>query len=251
MAELRGLEEIGQMGEVFRRATEMAIEAEDRGDRYGAVVAALHIATSGVAVDQPDESRVRLRDALARWSREGFLLQHLYAERAEVYADLYQGRAAEAWQRVQDTWPKIEGAFFLRTPITRIDSRLMRARAALAVAATGSGGDANLLRMCEGEARLLEKERRSDTTAHAAALRAGVAQVQGDREGALGLLDEAASAYERAEMALSKLCVERCSGELVGGEEGRERIERADALMSAAGVVAPSRWVAVCAPGFG
>ena len=128
MAELRGLEELGQMGEVFRRATELAIEAEDLGDRYGTVVAALHIATSGVAVDRPDESRARLHAALARWSREGFLLQHLYAARAEVYADLYQGRAAEAWQRVQDAWPRIENAFFLRTPITRIDSRLMRAR---------------------------------------------------------------------------------------------------------------------------
>jgi len=251
MAELRGLEEIGQMGEVFRRATGMAIEAEDRGDRYGAVVAAGYVASSGVAVDRPDESRAQLHTALERWSREGFLIQHLYAARSDVLADLYQGRAGDALQRVRETWFSIERAFLLRTPITRIDSHLMRARAALAVAASTSKDTAELLRLCESDARLLGNEGRPDTTAHAAALRAGVARVRGDRERALGLLDEAEHAYERAEMALSRACVQRRSGELIGGDEGREQVARADEFMLAAGVVAPSRWVAVCAPGFG
>jgi tetratricopeptide (TPR) repeat protein/predicted Ser/Thr protein kinase len=250
MAELRGLEEIGQMSEVFRRATEMAIEAEDRGDRYGAVVAAGLIASSGVAVDLPDESRAQLHTALERWSREGFLIQHLYAARSDVLADLYQGRAGDALQRVRDIWPSIERAFLLRTPITRIDSHLMRARAALAVAASTSKDTAELLRLCKSDARLLGKEGRPDTTAYAAALRAGIAGVRGDRERALGLLDEAEHAYERAEIALSRACVQRRSGELIGGDEGREQVARADEFMLAVGVSQPSRWVAVCAPGF-
>lgn len=248
MAELRGLEEIGEMGEVYRRANELMLEAEALDDRYGAVVAALHIATSGVAVDRSAESRERLHVALERWSREGFLLQHLYAARAEVYADLYEGRTEDAWRRVCTTWPEIERAFFLRTPITRIDSRLMRARAALAAAADGAGDPVALLRICEDEARRLAKEKRPDTSAHAAALHAGVAFQRGDRDRAISLLDEAAVAYERAGMSLSRACMRRSGGMLRDNAEGRQQITDADADIFAAGVVAPERWLRVGAP---
>lgn len=250
MAELRGLEEIGEMGEVYRRANELLLEAEALDDRYGAVVAALHIATSGVAVDRSAEARERLRIALERWSREGFLLQHLYAVRAEIYADLYDGRPDEAWRRVCTAWPEIERAFFLRTPITRIDSRLMRARAALALAAGGGKEAETLLRACESEAAHLAKERRPDTTAHAAALRAGVAFQRGDRESARSRLDDAVAAYERAGMELARACVRRRIETLREGPEDRERSVDADAALTAAGIVAPERWLRVGVPGF-
>ncbi|MCU0668485.1 MAG: AAA family ATPase [Myxococcota bacterium] len=250
MAELRGLEEIGEMGEVYRRANELHLEAEALDDRYGAVVAALHIATSGVAVDRSAEARERLRIALERWSREGFLLQHLYAVRAEIYADLYDGRPDEAWRRVCVAWPEIERAFFLRTPITRIDSRLMRARAALALAADGGKEAETLLRACESEAALLAKERRPDTTAHAAALRGGVAFQRGDRESARSRLDDAVAAYERAGMELARACVRRRIETLREGPEDRERNVDADAALTAAGIVAPERWLRVGVPGF-
>jgi tetratricopeptide (TPR) repeat protein len=249
MAELRGLEELGEMGEVFQRANELLLEAESLGDRYGAVVAALHIATSGVAVDRPAEAREQIRSALERWSREGFLLQHLYAARAAVYADLYEGRAGDAWRRVRATWPEIERAFLLRTPITRIDSRLLRGRAALAAVARGEGDARELLRICQGEARRLAGEGRPDTEAHASALRAGVAFVRGDRDRALRLLGDAVRAYGRADMALARACVLRREGTLRGGDEGRETVARADAMMQAAGIAAPARWTEVCAPG--
>lgn len=250
MAELRGLEEIGAMGEVYRRANELLLEAEALDDRYGAVVAAAHIATSGVAVDRSTEARERLRAALERWSREGFLLQHLYAARAEIYADLYDGRPDEAWRRVCAAWPEIERAFFLRTPITRIDSRLMRARAALALAAAGGEDAAELLCVCEDEARRLAKEKRPDTSAHAAALRAGVAVQRGDLDRSLSHLGDSALHYDRAGMDLARASVERCEGALRGSESGMQMVAQSERTMRAAGIVIPARWTTVCLPGF-
>ena len=44
---------------------------------------------------------------MARWSRQGFHVQHLNRLCDEVQIDLYRGEGRAAWERLQDWWPTV------------------------------------------------------------------------------------------------------------------------------------------------
>jgi tetratricopeptide (TPR) repeat protein len=248
---LRALEELGRMRECAQRARRLATQADELGDRYGATVAALYLGVARVAEGDVAGARATVEGALRHWSRqEWFLLQQLYALRVEAYGDLFEGRPEVAWERIRSAWPAIRRSSLLRVPATRIDCLLLRSRISLESAAGGAASRAGYLRRCERDARRLGSEGRTDTNAHAALLRAGVAATRGESSRALPLIDEAIRGYGEAGMALYRACALRRKGEILGGDEGTQLVATADGLMNAEGIGEPSRWATVCAPGF-
>jgi hypothetical protein len=182
------------------------------------------------------------------WAREGFYLQHFYALRVEAYCDLYDGRPAEAWERLLAAWPQIKRSGFLRHALLRTDVYTLRARISLALAHTGARDRSRLLRRAERDARRLAREGRPDAVATARLLRAGVAKTRGARELSLELLDDAIARYEKLEMVLQAAAAKRRKGELQGGSEGGALAAEAEASLRDRGIRNPSRWLALVAP---
>jgi hypothetical protein len=106
------------------------------------------------------------------------------------------------------------------------------------------------LRQAEDQARRLGRERLPWTDALSRLIVAGVASVRGDADGAARALTAAAEGFEATDMGLFAAASRRQLGRLLGGDEGRALIARADAWMAAQSVRRPDRMAACLAPGF-
>jgi hypothetical protein len=81
-------------------------------------------------------------------------------------------------------------------------------------------------------------------------IKGALTYLNGDQDSAVKLLGEAARAFRQAQFKLHAAATNRQLGRLLGGDEGRELIEKADETMKEEGVVKPDRIAAMLAPGF-
>ena len=107
-----------------------------------------------------------------------------------------------------------------------------------------------MLRAAEGYARQLDRQRVPWASAHAFSTRAGAAMVRGDAVDARRQLIAAIDAFDTIPMGLYAAAARRHLGKLVGGDEGRDLIARADAWMIGQGINNPARMAAGITPGF-
>jgi len=81
-------------------------------------------------------------------------------------------------------------------------------------------------------------------------LSAGVAGTCGNTGRATKLLAEAAARFEAVDMPLYAAAAHRRLGQLLGGDEGRSLVAKADAWMRGQNIKNPARMGAIFAPGF-
>ena len=80
--------------------------------------------------------------------------------------------------------------------------------------------------------------------------RAGVSSIRGDEVRCKRLLVEALSRAEAEHLGLFAAATRRRLGSLLGGDEGRAHVARADAWMAGQNIKDPVRMVACLVPGF-
>jgi tetratricopeptide (TPR) repeat protein len=245
----------GGWGELFRRGPILSEEAQQRGNLYAVYSLRLTYGVlAGLAADDVEAARKEVREASARWSRQGFQLQHYWALLAETFTDLYTGDGHAARERIAAGWFQMKRSLLLRIQVIRGQMRFMRAFAALAAAAQSGPATVagrSLLRSAERAARRIAGENAAWCQPMALLVRAGVAAARGHANAAVAILDEAARAFDGAEMAMWAAAARRQRGDLVGGEEGLALVRAADAFMSGEGIKNPARIAAMLAPGFG
>ncbi len=78
-------------------------------------------------------------------------------------------------------------------------------------------------------------------------IRAGVAAARGDRSRAATLFAEAVTQLEAVDMNLYAAASRRRLGEILGGDEGRAQVEKADSWMRQQGIQNPARMADVFA----
>jgi hypothetical protein len=249
---LNCLSYMGELKELCARRPVYMREAVDRGDLYGVV--SLHVNVGNIAclvADDADHARVEIDDALRRWSKQGFHVEHLSALVSRTSVDLYAGRPEAAYANLVEAWPMLRWSLLMTVQIIRLAAHASRGASSLALAEAGARDQQGLLAVAERDARRLEQENLEWGTSHAALLRAGIAVV---RDGNLGrarrMLERALEGFERAEMGLYASAVRACLGSLLGGAEGRSLVDASDAWMAAQTVQNPGRMVAMLAPGF-
>ena len=127
---------------------------------------------------------------------------------------------------------------------------MLHLRGSVALAALAEGEDPRRwLRIALDAARTLEKGRPWIGPPLAALLRAGIASVEGSPGRAIALLERAERELEGGEMVGSAAAARRRRGRILGGDEGRELVERADSWMRSHGVRDPGRMTAALVPG--
>ena len=223
----------GDVVDLFGRVPLLLRESEVRGDLYA--VTNLRTAFTPflrLVTDDPVGSHVEAEDAIARWSRQGFHLQHFNALFSGVQADLYAGQPADAHRRLVEAWPTIERSMLLQVQQIRIRAQHFRASCLLAV-----GSIEAALR----DAKRLESEKVGWSLALALTLRAGAS-----RDAAL--FAQAAAALDAADMSLYAAAARRRQGELLASDEGRALCEEADAWMLRQQIRHPDRMTDLLAP---
>ena len=86
-------------------------QAEEHGDLFAALLAKISYSNLyWLLSDDVEGARREADDAVARWSSDGFHVQHFAALTAQVNIELYCGDGAAAWRRVEAQWRALEGS---------------------------------------------------------------------------------------------------------------------------------------------
>ncbi len=242
---LLSLADLGEYDELRRRWSEGLQRAKVRGDLYGQSVLDTQIGTQVRLADgDPESARRELRAIMARWSRDGFHLQHVWELNSETLIDLYLGNGRAAYERLRDRWPALKKSLFLRTQVPRDYALYLRAISALA-AARESSDPAPLLDAARRDVARLRSEGVPWASAVAELASAGVFAASGDTDAAIRGYTLAADALDAVAMPTYAAASRRRLGELVGGNRGQAQIAAAEADLARHGIREPSRSAAM------
>src|SRR5262249_32135466 len=125
---------MGRLRELQDFARDHVREALDRGDLFAATYARMHTWYAPIAADDPARAHAEMRDAIARWSRDGFHIMHFWALYGESAYDLYAGEPLRARARLIERWPALEGSNVLRVQFHRVWMTFLRGAAAVGAA---------------------------------------------------------------------------------------------------------------------
>jgi hypothetical protein len=239
---------MGEAAKLSRRLPPLLKEAHERDDLYAVNNLTLVVGTfARLAANEPEKARGDIERVMARWSQQGFHVQHLNRLSDETQIDLYQGQGRAAWDRLSASWPTLAASHFLRVQQVKIFLLYLRGRSALAAAGTAADPKP-FLRAAERDARLLQGERMAWSEELSRLIRAGVILARGGT-GAVELLREAACGLDKVEMVLHAAAARRLLGRLVGGDEGHVLVAQAEAWMKGQQIQDTARLAGMLAPG--
>jgi tetratricopeptide (TPR) repeat protein len=228
-------------------------EADGRQDLHaGASLRVGLLNLAWLVLDEPLRARREAADAVADIPGNLFPVLHVLHALGDVHVDLYVGDAAGAWQHAQDSWRLARRAHLLFLELFQVDFRCLRARAAVAFASTSSGEGrtsrptrTRLLRQAEADARVLARRTFACGVSRAAAIRAAVAALRGDRDRSMALLAVAQAGFAGTDMMAHAAAAARALSML--RRDGRHA--EADAALEAEGVRHPAALAGVLVPG--
>jgi hypothetical protein len=162
-----------------------------------------------------------------------------------IEADLYAGRATAAQEHLRINWPRLK--WMLRAfQNARIEMLFFRARISLALAADGHP---SAFRNASRDAARLDREGAPWATALALLVRASLAAVSDDDQGASAVLRSASHALREAGMKHYAAAAQYRLGQLLGDPEGVALQSEAEAFFRQQAIVNVERIVALLAPG--
>jgi eukaryotic-like serine/threonine-protein kinase len=218
---LASLYYLGETREMVRLAQLLLRDAVERGDVYAQHgLRGGRINVAWLIMGKPEDARAHALGIAAEMTpAEGFHLQHYFEFLAHTQIDLYVGDAEGAWQRIQAVMPVLEHSHLTRVQAVRIESRFLRARAALAYAQVSAARRPELLAEARKLARRLDRERVGWAHGLAEQTRATIAQLAGDDD-VLDRLERARELYAWADMAMHASAMTLRRGQLEGGAMG-------------------------------
>jgi eukaryotic-like serine/threonine-protein kinase len=247
---LWALFQLGEVAELRRRWTVLSREARERGDLYASRYLNVFYATLiKLAGDQRPELDAETEVSLTARGGRPLNLQLTPAFDALMYIDLYHGDVTRAWARLSALWPDYSRSLLFQAQLIRIQLLELRARTAVA-AAERSQQPEPLLALATRDAQALEREGQAGGIAHAHYVRAAIAACQQDAFRATEELTRAAELYDSADMPLSAQTMRYRLGEIDSSVEARLLREQAENDFKEQGIVAPTYWARMMAPGF-
>ena len=240
---------LGEIREVSRVVPALLASARSSGNLYLATELCTRCNLVWLAADDPDDGERETVESIARWSQKGFHRQHYSALLARVQTALYRGDAEAAWRLLDEQEPMLRRSLLTRVQAFRIESLYLRARCALAMAATHERSG-RFLSVARSRARRIAREQMPWSDPIALLISAGVAYLEGNTGLALQYLHDAAARFERADMKLYLGLTKLRIGTLQQDERGREIRREASAWMAAQNIKNPTRMARVYAPGF-
>ncbi|HEY6359514.1 MAG TPA: AAA family ATPase, partial [Vicinamibacterales bacterium] len=240
---------LGELGELSRRLPALLASARSSGNLYIATELCTRSNYFWLAADDPDEGERVTIESIGRWSHKGFHRQHYSAILARIQTALYRGDAAGAWGLLNELELILRRSYLTRVQVMRIESHYLRARSALAMAAT-HGPRRQFLPVARAAARRIASERMPWSDPIGLLLEAAIAHLEGRTPLAVRHLHDAAVRFDGADMKLYAAVVGRRIGELRDDAPARELKRQAEDWMAAQGIRNPAAMTRTLAPGF-
>jgi len=193
-------------------------------------------------------------EALNKWSPRGFQLQHYNALHARLTADLHLGDFDRAEARIADHWHKLEGALMMRVQVLRSLAWHLRGRLALARAekeGPESPAYRGLVKLADSAGARLEREKAPYVNAMGRVLRAGAANLRGQRELGLERLKQAEDMFAASATPQYEIACRVARLRLDDSAESRAQIDKDLAWFRGQDIAEPERVLYTGAPGFG
>ncbi|XXT21323.1 protein kinase [Sorangium sp. So ce429] len=252
LVKLDALTWMGRWGEVREELSATLADAVRRGDRY----IETHLRTRlgwliRIAQDDPARARQELDASIHRWTAEGFSIVHFWELTGQLWIRLYEGRAQAALELLRERAFALRLSMLLQSQLYRAQFIDLRARVELAAAKEAPEGSSARRRGVEAAARDGQRLMDEDmpwTRALGHAVLGAVAAARGQAHLARAPWERAAAGFDAASMALHAAAVRHRLGQLLGGDEGRGLVERAEASLRAEGVARPERMVRALYP---
>ncbi len=140
---LTSLAHLGRLDPLKAQQAVTLADATERNDPHALNVArSSHAVLAWLATNDVAEAKRQCADLLhlerlsrdaqtQDWPEDTFRTPDYHNLVALTYLELYEGRAAEAYERAHRLWPRIEEALLLRVKYVSADLRFLRAKAAL------------------------------------------------------------------------------------------------------------------------
>jgi hypothetical protein len=239
---------LGRFDELRRRLDEHIEDAVDRGDLYAEVSFTTGFPNlAWLADDDPEAARARTEQAMRKWSKQGFHLEHFYEALADVHVDLYQGDCVQALDRVRTLVVALGRSLLRRFQSIRIIVAFLEARACLGLAMKDGAQKEPMLAQATSCARRIRAEGTAWGDPIAVWLLAGVEAARGNAEGAKRGAREAAQAFEAKDMLLYARLARLGEARLAGDEAA---VRAAEEPLRTHGIANPGRMLALFAPSF-
>jgi hypothetical protein len=244
-----GLMYQGEFRELSRQIPPVLANARSRGNLYIATELCTRSQFVWLAADEPDEGERETVESIERWSQKGFHRQHYSARLARVQTALYRGDAQAAWRLLTEQQSMLQRSLLTHVQLLRVESLYLRARCALAMAASHRN-PRRFLFIARAEARRIAAERMPWSDPIALLLRGGIAYLEGSIPRALRYLHDAADQFNRADMHLYAAVARRRIGALEDNALGRELQRQAEEWMAVQYIKNPTAMTRMLAPGF-
>ena len=235
----------GDLVELADRTPRAAADADAVGDLYTATSLRTYlIPRMHLIAGNPERADAERAEAIGKWSRAGWHLQHWADLTARAEIALYRGDGAAAVRAWEAEWSQLRASLLLRMCMVGIQTRYSLGRALVQ-----AGEPAQVTRAAK-----LAKELGARNTAWAKCLgktvEAGVAARRGERQRALALLSTTAADYRAIDMHMHANACDHVHGRALGGESGRQLAAAAERWMRAHDVADPAALASSFAPGF-
>jgi hypothetical protein len=235
----------GDLVELAERTPRAAADADAVGDLYTAtslrtyLIPRMHLIAGNV--ERADAERA---EAIGKWSRAGWHLQHWADVTARAEIAIYRGDGAAAVRAWEAEWSQLRTSLLLRMCMVGIQTRYSLGRALVQ-----AGEPAQVARAAK-----LARELGTRDTAWAKCLGttvdAGVAARRGERDRGFALLAKAAADFRAIDMNMHANACDHVHGRALGGETGRQLVAASDQWMRAHDVADPAALASSFAPGF-
>ena len=230
----------GRWGELGTVAPRVLLDGRERGDVMAQIYAQMMVscATDIARGCATDETVATILDP---WSRHGFQLQRYW----ELIGYTLVASFDASWSRLAEllrrAWPVLRRFGLLLSEYYRIEAHALRIRASLGLLCTGTGDPRAARRDAIRSIRVIERTGAPWGLAFVAHARAVLAAVDGDRDGAIALLDEAERGFAEAGAEHYRWGTCRMRGLLAGGPDGEALADTARQRLRDLGFPDPDR----------
>lgn len=235
----------GRLREIAEVVPRLVKDAEERGNLYLATSAVTDIGyILGMVRDDPEPVHQALAEREQWWTGSGFHLQHLNLGMSRIQLAQYAGDAALAWTLADALYQQWNRSILRRGMMFKGLVHQLRARAALGLAEVDPVRRPELLRVARTTLALLARLEVPQGSAAVAGLEGRILEIEGDAPRAVARLREAVVGLDGSGIAALAQAYRRHLGLVIGGDEGRGLVARADDWMRDQGVVRPERFAA-------
>jgi len=216
-------------------------DARERGDLFMAVnLGQFPYLITLLVQNRADAASALLDECEALWRPKGYQLQVALGGMGRCWLEIYRGNGPAAWEVIERHWNLLRKNMYHLLENLAIYLGEARGRAALLMAeqCVADGKDAApYLKQARADARRLQSKKLAHGPVMGTVVQAGVEALEGNRAGAIALLERAVRDYESLGQGMLANTAKRRLGQLTGDAKGAGLVGDAEQWLRQEGVV--------------